>query len=152
MGRALSSFSIHFVSYDYKEHTLVTNFGTSDTTTASYSSVAYSENSVSTPPTSTTAATESVEYDSDRTDFLETPATPCPKRRRQTGSTSHHFANSRARKASSSVRRKLDFCVRSASLRTTSKMGFLPEYSPAHKWTNIERQSVNGIVTPYKVF
>jgi hypothetical protein len=85
------------------------------------------------------------DYDSDRTDFLDTTESPCPvsrvrNSRRDTGVTSHCFKIQKVSSTSTPVRRKLDFGPVSGAIKS-SKMGLAAlEYSPSHRWTYEERE------------
>jgi hypothetical protein len=100
---------------------------------------------------STTTATE---YDSDRTDFLVTVESPCPKRkahvvRRQTGRKSHYFRASKTSHKTLPVRRRLEFRTPSVLNPRPGikpyKMGLAPEYKPNHHWTYEEREYVYNL-------
>ncbi|KAJ4373989.1 hypothetical protein N0V83_002728 [Neocucurbitaria cava] len=90
------------------------------------------------------------EYDSDRTDFLLTPKTPCPRRgalssKRRTETTSRFFNSNNRTKASKDVCRILDFggVVKRKTLKPTlrvSQRDVAPEYSnPRRCWSDDER-------------
>ncbi|KAH3987159.1 hypothetical protein JI435_001940 [Parastagonospora nodorum SN15] len=136
------------------EPTLITLTPVADTSAPLESSRLGSDISISNldfEDTSTTA------YDSDRTDFVDTPDTPCPVKhvessRRSTGATSHFFHTTKQKKTTLPVRRKLRFGTTSATARPRSphklgKMGLVaPEYSPSHRWTYQERDTQRNLI------
>ena len=129
--------------------TFTTRIETSIASTPPESTV-YSKDFSETPATtSTRTSVDCDEYDSDRTDFLDTAETPCPTKkhkisRRQTGLTSHHFDTSSVTKTNHSVRRRLEFGTTSKANITSKVLNpikmMAPEYSPAHRWTEKERE------------
>ncbi|KAH5328607.1 hypothetical protein HBI25_001210 [Parastagonospora nodorum] len=144
---ATPSFSSHTPS-ESSGPTLITSSPVADTSAPLESSRLGSDISISNldfEDTSTKA------YDSDRTDFLDAPDTPCPVKhvepsRRSTGATSRFFHTTKQTKTALPVRRKLRFGTNSATARPRSphklgKMGLVaPEYSPSHRWTYQERE------------
>ncbi|CAO2657533.1 Nn.00g036590.m01.CDS01 [Neocucurbitaria sp. VM-36] len=93
------------------------------------------------------------EYDSDQTNFLLTPKTPCPHRGalntpRQTGSTSCFFQSAHKTRESKNVCRRLDFRIpttnrvakRSPRTKTNTKKPPMLEYSGRHDWTTSEQE------------
>ncbi|KAF2132386.1 hypothetical protein P153DRAFT_383270 [Dothidotthia symphoricarpi CBS 119687] len=114
---------------------------------------------VLTPSTQSTEFEDEYEYESDRTDFLETTKSPCPSHvkrssRGQSGTKSTRFKSKKMPKQHLPVARRLDF---SAAINS-SKVSKRPspsryksdptsfrnalrniEHGPRHMWTDIER-------------
>ncbi|KAH7405833.1 hypothetical protein DE146DRAFT_424561 [Phaeosphaeria sp. MPI-PUGE-AT-0046c] len=136
-----ASSQIVATSYTSSKEREIAQLDSFATPSSSSSSRPDSQHLVSSPisHSSTTTLIEA-EYDSDRTDFLEFPETPCPKStsrvKQTTGRASHHFQHRWTSKRQLSLRRRLNFGTPTIPKTSQLHQTMRPiEYSPVHCWS-----------------